>query len=131
MADYEKNGTIREKVRIGTSITAVDLPDRTVLIRCHEAAQMDDANSLASTFQLREADCIVEDRARRHRGGQFIGVDGKTLNTVCRTGLHCLDQACAWWRSSLVPHHQFHGSEETIEPVLVGGPLWFLIASWQ
>ena len=72
VADYEKNGTVREEVPIGTSITAVDLPDRTVLIRCHEATQMDDANSLARTFQLREADCIVEDRAQGrpiHRSG--------------------------------------------------------------
>ena len=75
VADYEKNGTIREKVPIGTSITAVDLPDRTALIRCHEATQMDDANSLASTFQLREADCTVDDIARRHKGGQYIGID--------------------------------------------------------
>ena len=90
MADYEKNGTIREKVPIGTSITAVDLPERTVLIRCHEATQMDDANSLASTFQLREADCIVEDRARRHRGGQFIGVDGVVLPLQVRGALLAL-----------------------------------------
>ena len=87
----EKAGTIRSNVQIGGGVTAMDLPNgETILIRVNEATIMDDANTLLSTFQARDSGVYIDDRAKRHGGSSYIGVDDYVLPLEVRGALQTL-----------------------------------------
>ncbi len=86
----EQSGAKREKVPIGSGITAVDLPpplNETILIRVNEATIIEDGNSLLSTFQAREAGTVIEDKATSHGGGSFISAEAYVLPLTVISGL--------------------------------------------
>ena len=89
----EFSGNVREKIEIGSAVTAVDLPspiDETILVRINEATIMDDANTLLSTFQARESGTVIDDVAAQHGGGSYIATDEYVLPLKVRNGLLAL-----------------------------------------
>ena len=65
------------ELEIGSLITAIDLPDQTIILEANEAIMMpQNQTSLLSTFQVRESGHKVNDVAHRHGGTQEITADG-------------------------------------------------------
>jgi Reverse transcriptase (RNA-dependent DNA polymerase) len=79
-------------IPVGTAITAVDLPDGSiVLLRVHEASIHDTKGStLLSTTQLRDCGIKVEDKAKRHGGRAYILADNTILPLRLIDGLLAL-----------------------------------------
>ena len=78
---YEKGSTVLEGIRIGSAITAVDLPnEETILLRVNEATILgEQGNSLLSTTQIREYGITIDDRPRMHGGKSCMVVEGKVI----------------------------------------------------
>ena len=75
------NQTVLRDCPIVSAATAVDLPDdTTVIVRVNEATDLgENANTLLSVMQMRNAGVTVHDVAKRHGGLQSIVVDDYIL----------------------------------------------------
>ena len=70
-------GMVQEKHKLPmvSAITAVDLEDKTILIRIHEAVMNDKANySLLSEFQVRECVYNLNSVWKKHGGSQTLSI---------------------------------------------------------
>ena len=89
---YNTTTTVSPNVKIGTAITATDLPDgTTILIRVHEGTFLDkNSNSLLSLVQMREHQVEVDDVPRRYGGLSTISVDGYVIPLVLHEAMVAL-----------------------------------------
>jgi len=77
-----------DKLPIVTAITAIDLPETTLILEFNECIHVENnAVSLMSTFQARENSVDVYDVTRRHGGKQSIMVDNYEIPLSVRSGL--------------------------------------------
>ena len=86
---YDNKESVKNNVKIGSAITAIDLPSgETVLIRVNEATILgEDASTLFSIAQMREHGIFIDDKSRRHGGLSCIIADNCVIPLILQDSM--------------------------------------------
>ena len=86
---YDKDTTATSDLKVGSGMTATDLPDgETIILEAHESVIMSESGTtLMSVEQMRNHGVIVEDKPHQHGGMANIQVEGYVIPIIQTEGL--------------------------------------------